>query len=332
MVFRTRGKTPKRLRRLWTMRIVATSILYLTPREVYPLLSVFEKLSFKCDNWLKCDLKAATLEVEENLISVISDTLTQELSKTPQARPSTVKTFTSSIKTQKPTCHKWEITGVRIRGLPEQTDRHAGKLEKDKSAIEDVLTYIGVPASIVDVEKVGKLNEKRARPLIFDVDSVWHTTTILLSLVKLKSYAQNLFISREPNALGRETENESLKKRRELILNNYFKEDFWIRYFKLYKQEDGQLIEAWLAPILFPRIMFTNARSNWSPRWSTCWPDYVWNWRMSNIWNMVQCANQIRKHRYPKLYPSACGPLSYQFRKKHWRWRSILLEEHNGSH
>ena len=76
------------------------------PREVYPFLSDLENLSFKCDNWLKCDLKAATLEVEENLISVISDTLTQELSKIPQDRPSTVKTFTSSIKTQKPTFHK----------------------------------------------------------------------------------------------------------------------------------------------------------------------------------------------------------------------------------
>ena len=103
--------------------------------------------------------------------------------------------------------------------------------------------------------------KKRARPLIIDVDSVWRTTTILLSLVKMKSFAQNLFISREPNVLGRETENESLKKRRELILNNYSKEDLRMRYFKLYKKGDGQWNEAWLAKILFPRIMFTNARS-----------------------------------------------------------------------
>ena len=77
------------------------------PREVYPFLSVPENLSFKCDNCLKCDLKAATLEeVKENLISVISDTLTQELSKIPQASPSTVKAFASNIETQKPTFDK----------------------------------------------------------------------------------------------------------------------------------------------------------------------------------------------------------------------------------
>ena len=84
---------------------------------------------------------------------------------------------------------------------------------------------------------------------------------ILLSLVIRKSYSQNLFISREPNALERETENQSPKKRRELLLNNYPKEDLWLRNFGLYKNEDGQWIEAWLAPIVFPKNMFTNARS-----------------------------------------------------------------------
>ena len=59
-----------------------------------------------------------------------------------------------------------------------------------------------------------------------------------------KSYSQNIFISREPNALERETENESLKKRRELLLHKYPKEDLRMRNFKLYKKEDGQWIEA----------------------------------------------------------------------------------------
>ena len=59
------------------------------------------------------------------------------------------------------------------------------ELETDKSAIEDVLTHFGVPARIVDVKRVGKPNDKRARPLIFDVDSVWQKRMILLSLVKM---------------------------------------------------------------------------------------------------------------------------------------------------
>ena len=76
------------------------------PKEVYPFQSVSENLSFKCDNCLKCDLKAATLGVKENLSSVISDTLSQELSKNPQASASTVKTFASNIETQKSTFDK----------------------------------------------------------------------------------------------------------------------------------------------------------------------------------------------------------------------------------
>ena len=182
------------------------------PREVYPFLSVSENQSLKIDKCLKSDLKATMLEeVKENLISVISDTLTQELSKTLQDSPSRVKAFASNIETQKALFDKRKITGIRIRGLPEQTGADAEKLEKVKSAIEDVLTHIGVPARIVDVKRVRKPTDQLARPLIFDVDSVWHKKMILLSLVKLILYSQNLFISREPIALERETENESLK-------------------------------------------------------------------------------------------------------------------------
>ena len=79
-------------------------------REVHPLLSVSENLSIKSDNCLKCDLKAATLEeVEEKLLSVVSDTNTQELSKIPQTSPSTVKAIASNIETQKPTCSKGRL-------------------------------------------------------------------------------------------------------------------------------------------------------------------------------------------------------------------------------
>ena len=149
--------------------LICTSL----PKEVYPFPSVSESLSFKYDNRLKCDLKAATLEeVQENLLSVISDTHTQELSKIPQASPNTVKAFASNIATQKPTFDKRDNTGSRIRGLPEQTGADAEKLDKDKFAIEDYLTHIGVPARIVNVERVGKPNDKRARPLTVDVDSV----------------------------------------------------------------------------------------------------------------------------------------------------------------
>ena len=121
----------------------------------------------------------------------------------------------------------------------------AKELEEDKSEIEDVLTHIGVLSRTVDLKRVGKPNDKRARPLKFDVDSVWHKRMMILqSLVKMKSYSQNLFISREPKALGRETENESPNERRNLLLNNYPKEDLRMRNFRLYKKEDGQWIEA----------------------------------------------------------------------------------------
>ena len=118
-----------------------------------------------------------------------------------------------------------------------------------------------MPVRIVDVKMVGKPNDKRARQLIFDVDSVWHKRILLLSLMKMKSYSQILLIPREPNSVEHKTENESLKKLREMLLNNYPKENLQMRNFKLYKKEEGQWIEAWLAPILFPRFMFTNARS-----------------------------------------------------------------------
>ena len=54
----------------------------------------------------------------------------------------------------------------------------------------------------------------------------------------MKLYSQNLFISREPNAFERETENDSLKKRQELLLNNYSKEGLRMRNFRLYKKDD----------------------------------------------------------------------------------------------
>ena len=58
------------------------------PREISPFLPVSENLPFKYDNCLNCDLKAETLEeVKENRMSVISDILTQELSKIPQVSP-----------------------------------------------------------------------------------------------------------------------------------------------------------------------------------------------------------------------------------------------------
>ena len=110
----------------------------------------------------------------------------------------------------------------------------------------------------MDVKRVGKANDKCGKPLIIDVDSVWHKRMILLSLVKMKSYPQSLFISRKPEALQRETENESLRKHRELLPNNYPRKDLLMRIFRLYQKKDGQWIEA---PLLFPRIMFTNACS-----------------------------------------------------------------------
>ena len=97
--------------------------------------------------------------------------------------------FASNVETQKSTFVKWVITGIGLRGLPEETGTDAESVEKDKSAMEDVLTHIGVSARIVDVQRVGEPNGKPVRPLIFGVDSVWPKRTILLLLVKMKSYS-----------------------------------------------------------------------------------------------------------------------------------------------
>ena len=98
-------------------------------------------------------------------------------------------------------------------------------------------------ARIVDVKRVEKPNDKRARPLIFVVDSFWHKGMTLLSLVKMKSFSQNLSISREPNALERETERIAEETPR-TATEELPKEDLRMRNFKLGKKEDVQWIEA----------------------------------------------------------------------------------------
>ena len=90
--------------------------------------------------------------------------------------------------------------------------------------------------------RLGQRGNDRDRTILFKLPSVRLKRLILSSARKLRNYGAAVFISKELTNEEAATENESLKKKREILDQGQNKKDFSVRDGKLFKKDGNQLI------------------------------------------------------------------------------------------
>ena len=89
--------------------------------------------------------------------------------------------------------------------------------EHDFCKVQKFLIHMEVECKINDLIRLGQRGNDRDRTILLKLPNVWLKRLMLSSAQKLKNYGAPVFISKELTNEEAAIENESLKKRRELI-------------------------------------------------------------------------------------------------------------------
>ena len=83
-----------------------------------------------------------------------------------------------------------ELDGIRIRGIPESTEKEARvRQEHDLAEVQKLLTHMEVNAIIGDVIRLGRYNENKTRTILLKVPNAYQRRMVLLSARKLKTFS-----------------------------------------------------------------------------------------------------------------------------------------------
>ena len=111
-----------------------------------------------------------------------------------------------------------ELDGIRIRGIPESTEKEARvRQEHDLAEAQKLLTHMEVNAIIGDVIRFGRYEENKLRTILLKVPNAYQRRMVLLSARKLKTFTQPIFLSKQLTKDEADLENLALVRRRELI-------------------------------------------------------------------------------------------------------------------
>ena len=134
-----------------------------------------------------------------------------------------------------------ELDGIRIRGIPESTEEEARlRQEHDLAEFQKVLTHMDVNASIGDVIRLGRYDEK-IRTILLKVPNAYQRRRILLSARKLKNSPQPIFLSRQLTQEEADQENLALVRRRQLISDKSVdRKDISVHNATLYIRKGGK--------------------------------------------------------------------------------------------
>ena len=106
-----------------------------------------------------------------------------------------------------------ELDGIRIRGIPESTEKEARvRQEHDLAEAQKLLTHMEVNAIIGDVIRFGRYEE-----ILLKVPNAYQRRMVLLSARKLKTFTRPIFLSKQLTKDEADLENLALVRRRELI-------------------------------------------------------------------------------------------------------------------
>ena len=103
-----------------------------------------------------------------------------------------------------------------------------------------MLTQMGFECKFNDLIRLGERGKDHERTILPKLPNGWLKWLILSSARKLKNSGAPVFISKELTNEEAAIENESLKKRIELIDQGKNKKDFSVRDGKLYKRDGNQ--------------------------------------------------------------------------------------------
>ena len=111
-----------------------------------------------------------------------------------------------------------ELDGIRIRGIPESTEKEARvRQEHDLAEVQKLLTHMEVNAIIGDVIRLGRYEENKTRTILLKVPNAYQRRMVLLSARKLKTFSQPIFLRKQLTKEEADLENLALVRRRELI-------------------------------------------------------------------------------------------------------------------
>ena len=111
-----------------------------------------------------------------------------------------------------------ELDGIRIRGIPESTEKEARvRQEHDLVEVQKLLTHMEVNAIIGDVIRLGRYEENKTRTILLKVPNAYQSRMVLLSARKLKTFSQPIFLSKQLTKEEADLENLAVVRRRELI-------------------------------------------------------------------------------------------------------------------
>ena len=90
-----------------------------------------------------------------------------------------------------------ELDGIRIRGIPESTEKEARvRQEHDLAEVQKLLTQMEVKAIIGDVIILGRYEENKTRTILLKVPNAYQRRMVLLSARKLNTFSQPIFLSK----------------------------------------------------------------------------------------------------------------------------------------
>ena len=191
---------------------------------------VMEEKIDKMEHEMK-ELKETVSEIE-NILS--------KPAKQPEIKPNQKE---SNLTTSDKNNNKNQTLGTRIRGVKESNDKDPRKRqEHDFCEVQKILTPMEVECKFNDLIRLGQRGNDRDRPILLKLPNLRLKRLILSSTRKLKNYGAPVFISKELTNEEAAIENESLKKKRELIDQEQNKKDFSVRDGKLNKRDGNQCI------------------------------------------------------------------------------------------
>ena len=191
-------------------------------------------------------LRVIQMKTLENEMTDLKKTVTKTLLSTKQP-DSDYPTQPSSIASRQklPPKPAEELDGIRIRGIPESTEKEARlRQEHDLADVQKVLTHMDVNASIGDVIRLGRYDENKIRTILLKVPNAYQRRMILLSARKLKNSPQPNFLSRQLTKEETDQENLALVRRRQLISDKSVdRKDIRVHDATLYIRKVGKWIK-----------------------------------------------------------------------------------------
>ena len=118
--------------------------------------------------------------------------------KEKQDRAAQEKSNVVSPLRQKKTPAAEDLTGIRIRGIPELKEKYPRmRQEHDLSEVQKTLAHLDVETESGDIVRLSKYEENKRRTKLLKVLTVWQRRLILSSARKLKTFEHPVFSSRQ---------------------------------------------------------------------------------------------------------------------------------------